>query len=467
MSRDAGGSVGGARQPLFYSTYGLRARVDCGNTSKGISLARSQSGGKAMVRMTGKRALMEVLRAEEVRYIFGNPGTSEAPIMDALEEYPDIEYMLATQEGVAMGMADGYAIATGRPSFVNLHIETGLANGISLPAPRLGGEHAHGPDLGQQGRAQAGRGAHRADGDGTPVHQVERRGDPPRAGAGGDAPRLQRGQDPSGGACVRGVLGQRPGRRGRHGRAAPDQGLLPHGRRPGGRGCRRPGPCRGVAARHGRRRPAGPVPGGRRGGASGGVAGCPRVRILIRRDELPHGSPPVHGQGQHGAAPGEGDPLPGRRGAGRWGQRLLRVLLRLRPGSGKGHAADTPGLGLRRGGQERAHGDWDNRRPQGGPGAALRRRGGGAVGLGQGGGPGTGVVHRVGEGAGPGQLGSGPAGPVGRTAHDRRADDDGVGEGDAPGRRHLRRLHHLPGRHPRRHGVQRARQHPQRAGRGP
>ena len=85
-----------------------------------------------MVRMTGKRALMEVLRAEGVEYIFGNPGTSEAPIMDILEEYPDIKYMLTTQEGVAMGMADGYAIATGRPSFVNLHIETGLANGISL-----------------------------------------------------------------------------------------------------------------------------------------------------------------------------------------------------------------------------------------------------------------------------------------------------------------------------------------------
>ena len=85
-----------------------------------------------MVRMTGKRALMEVLKAEGVEYIFGNPGTSEAPIMDALEEYPDIKYMLTTQEGVAMGMADGYAIATGKPSFVNLHIETGLANGLSL-----------------------------------------------------------------------------------------------------------------------------------------------------------------------------------------------------------------------------------------------------------------------------------------------------------------------------------------------
>ncbi len=85
-----------------------------------------------MVRMTGKRALLEALKAEGVEYIFGNPGTSESPIMDALEGYPQFRYVLTTQEGVAMGMADGYARATGRPAFVNLHIETGLANGISL-----------------------------------------------------------------------------------------------------------------------------------------------------------------------------------------------------------------------------------------------------------------------------------------------------------------------------------------------
>ena len=82
--------------------------------------------------MTGRRALIETLRAEGMKYIFGNPGTSESPIMDALEGYPDIRYLLATQEGVAMGMADAYARASGAPSFVNLHIETGLANGISL-----------------------------------------------------------------------------------------------------------------------------------------------------------------------------------------------------------------------------------------------------------------------------------------------------------------------------------------------
>lgn len=85
-----------------------------------------------MPQMTGKRAFMEMLRAEGVRYIFGNPGTSEGAILDELENYPDIEYILTTQEGAAMGMADAYARSTQQPAFVSLHIETGLANGISL-----------------------------------------------------------------------------------------------------------------------------------------------------------------------------------------------------------------------------------------------------------------------------------------------------------------------------------------------
>ena len=87
-----------------------------------------------MASMTGKRALMEMLRAEGIEYIFGNPGTSEGPILDELENYPDIRYMLAVQEGAAMGMADAYARYRGEPAFVNLHIETGLANGVSLLA---------------------------------------------------------------------------------------------------------------------------------------------------------------------------------------------------------------------------------------------------------------------------------------------------------------------------------------------
>ena len=82
--------------------------------------------------MSGARAFLEMLRAEGVEVMFGNPGTSESAIMALLPEFPDIRYMLATQEGVAMGMADGYSLAGSRPAVVNLHIETGLANGISL-----------------------------------------------------------------------------------------------------------------------------------------------------------------------------------------------------------------------------------------------------------------------------------------------------------------------------------------------
>ena len=85
-----------------------------------------------MTIMSGARGFLDMLCAEGIDVIFGNPGTSESAIMALLPEYPDIRYHLATQEGVAMGMADGYAQATGHPAVVNLHIETGLANGISL-----------------------------------------------------------------------------------------------------------------------------------------------------------------------------------------------------------------------------------------------------------------------------------------------------------------------------------------------
>ncbi len=82
--------------------------------------------------MRGRFAVVEALRAEGVKYVFGNPGTTESPLMDALDRAPDLKYILAAQEGVAMGMADGYARASGDVPFVNLHIDTGLSNGLSL-----------------------------------------------------------------------------------------------------------------------------------------------------------------------------------------------------------------------------------------------------------------------------------------------------------------------------------------------
>ena len=84
-----------------------------------------------MTRMTGKEALARMLAAEGVEYIFGNPGTSETPFLDVLQDYPDLRYIQALQEGTAVGMADGYARATGKPAFANIHIAGGLANGIS------------------------------------------------------------------------------------------------------------------------------------------------------------------------------------------------------------------------------------------------------------------------------------------------------------------------------------------------
>src|SRR5436189_2520198 len=78
----------------------------------------------------GREALLEVLRTEGVRHVFGNPGTTELPLVDALAAVDDIQYVLALQEATAVGMADGYAQATGRPAFLNLHTSAGLGNAI-------------------------------------------------------------------------------------------------------------------------------------------------------------------------------------------------------------------------------------------------------------------------------------------------------------------------------------------------
>lgn len=78
----------------------------------------------------GAAVMLEVLRSERVDYIFGNPGTTELPLMDALLETPDIQYVLALQEASAVAMADGYAQAAGRPGFLNLHTAGGLGHGM-------------------------------------------------------------------------------------------------------------------------------------------------------------------------------------------------------------------------------------------------------------------------------------------------------------------------------------------------
>ncbi|MFD0534956.1 thiamine pyrophosphate-binding protein [Actinomadura luteofluorescens] len=75
-------------------------------------------------------ALLEIARDEGVTRIFGNPGTTELPLMDALVSAPDLRYVLGLQEGSVVAMADGYARASRRTSMVSLHIAAGVANGL-------------------------------------------------------------------------------------------------------------------------------------------------------------------------------------------------------------------------------------------------------------------------------------------------------------------------------------------------
>jgi len=77
-----------------------------------------------------KTAFFEMLGQRGVRHVFGNPGTTELNFMEMFADYPDIGYVLGLQDAIPVGMAYGYAMATGEPAVVNLHITPGLANGL-------------------------------------------------------------------------------------------------------------------------------------------------------------------------------------------------------------------------------------------------------------------------------------------------------------------------------------------------
>src|SRR5579883_1248427 len=85
-----------------------------------------------MPRIAGKRAFLELLRQEGVELLFGNPGTTELPLMDALAVEGGLRYVLVLQEAAVMAMADGYAQASGRLAVVNLHVAPGLGNAMGM-----------------------------------------------------------------------------------------------------------------------------------------------------------------------------------------------------------------------------------------------------------------------------------------------------------------------------------------------
>ncbi|UFN47542.1 benzoylformate decarboxylase [Roseomonas sp. OT10] len=87
-------------------------------------MAQSPSGGMTTVR----QAVLDLLRQLGMTTVFGNPGSTELPLLDRWPE--DFRYILGLQEASVVGMADGYARATGRAAFVNLHSAAGVGHAL-------------------------------------------------------------------------------------------------------------------------------------------------------------------------------------------------------------------------------------------------------------------------------------------------------------------------------------------------
>lgn len=96
----------------------------------------------------------ELLREQGITTVFGNPGSNELPF---LKDFPkDFTYILGLHEGVVVGIADGYAQASGHPAFVNLHSAAGTGNAMGALSNAW---NSHSPLIitaGQQTRAMVG-----------------------------------------------------------------------------------------------------------------------------------------------------------------------------------------------------------------------------------------------------------------------------------------------------------------------
>ncbi|HEX4984988.1 MAG TPA: thiamine pyrophosphate-dependent enzyme [Burkholderiales bacterium] len=80
--------------------------------------------------VSGRMAFMKLLAQEGITRLFGNPGTTELAIMEAISQQTAIGYVLGLQESVVVGMADGYARASNRLAAANVHVAPGLGNAM-------------------------------------------------------------------------------------------------------------------------------------------------------------------------------------------------------------------------------------------------------------------------------------------------------------------------------------------------
>ena len=78
-------------------------------------------------RITGRSAFLALLKDEGITHLFGNPGTTELPIMHALKDHPDLTYVMAMQESLVVAIADGFSRASGKLVACNVHVAPGWA----------------------------------------------------------------------------------------------------------------------------------------------------------------------------------------------------------------------------------------------------------------------------------------------------------------------------------------------------
>src|SRR5947209_12204916 len=101
---------------------------------------------------TVREATLEVFRAHGMTTIFGNPGSTELPMLASLPD--DFTYVLGLQEQAVVGMADGFAQASGRPTHVNLHTAPGVGNAVGAICTARANKAPLVITAGQQVRAQ-------------------------------------------------------------------------------------------------------------------------------------------------------------------------------------------------------------------------------------------------------------------------------------------------------------------------
>ena len=101
--------------------------------------------------MNGAESLVRTAAAAGVDVWFANPGTTEMPLVAALDRVPGVRSVLGLFEGVCTGAADGYGRMTDRPAATLLHLGPGFANGIAnlhnarrarSPVVNVVGDHA-------------------------------------------------------------------------------------------------------------------------------------------------------------------------------------------------------------------------------------------------------------------------------------------------------------------------------------